>query len=65
MLCMYIYRLCRPIMSKAKPAPPKAASPEAAPSPAPAGEPAAENGSKADTNENADAMETEKPEAAA
>ncbi|XP_023761841.2 heat shock 70 kDa protein 15 [Lactuca sativa] len=65
-------RGCRPIMSKPKPAPPKAASPpEAPPSPAPAqeGEPQAttspDPNANVDSNGNPDeaaAMETEKPE---
>ncbi|CAH1425533.1 unnamed protein product [Lactuca virosa] len=67
-------RGCRPIMSKPKPAPPKAASPpEAPPSPAPApaqeGEPQAttspDPNTNVDSNGNPDeaaAMETEKPE---
>ncbi|KAI3789733.1 hypothetical protein L2E82_02536 [Cichorium intybus] len=64
-------RGCRPIMSKPKPAPPKAASPEVPPSPAPAqeGEPKATGPDlNADSNGNTDApaaMETEQPEAAA
>ncbi|KAF5788085.1 putative Heat shock protein 70 family [Helianthus annuus] len=69
-------RLCRPIMTKPKPAPPKAAAPETPSSPAPAqaGEqqPSQEagNGTNPDTNNNVEnsdstsAMETEKPEAA-
>ncbi|KAJ0745105.1 putative Heat shock protein 70 family [Helianthus annuus] len=69
-------RLCRPIMTKPKPAPPKAAAPETPSSPAPAqaGEqqPSQEagNGTKPDANNNVEnsdstsAMETEKPEAA-
>ncbi|KAJ0523620.1 putative Heat shock protein 70 family [Helianthus annuus] len=69
-------RLCRPIMTKPKPAPPKAAAPETPSSPAPAqaGEqqPSQEagNGTNPDANNNVEnsdstsAMETEKPEAA-
>ncbi|KAL8242668.1 hypothetical protein R6Q59_012970 [Mikania micrantha] len=73
-------RVCRPIMSKPKPAPPKAATPETPSSPAPAQadeQPSqeAENGTgpnpnpdhgAADKSSDApSAMETEKPEAAA
>ncbi|GJU44080.1 heat shock 70 kDa protein 15-like protein [Tanacetum coccineum] len=73
-----IDRVCRPILSKPKPAPPKPATPEqpASPAPAPAEEGEqqhpAENGTspnpKAGHDENVDepeAMETDKPEAAA
>ncbi|KAK9078310.1 hypothetical protein SSX86_002367 [Deinandra increscens subsp. villosa] len=69
-------RVCRPIMSKPKPAPPKPSTPEKPSSPAPTQEgeqpSQAENATSpnpsAENNENSDApaaMETEKPEAAA
>ncbi|KAJ0745130.1 putative Heat shock protein 70 family [Helianthus annuus] len=71
-----IDRVCRPIMSKPKPAPPKPSTPEKPSSPAPTQEgeqpPQAESASSpnpsAENSEDSDepaAMETEKPEAAA
>ncbi|MFS7992361.1 putative Heat shock protein 70 family [Helianthus anomalus] len=71
-------RVCRPIMTKPKPAPPKAAAPETPSSPAPAqaseqSSQGAENAASPNPNPDANgersdapsAMETEKPEAAA
>ncbi|KAL8223659.1 hypothetical protein R6Q57_019134 [Mikania cordata] len=69
-------RVCRQIMSKPKPAPPKVATPETPSSPAPAqADEQAENGTGPNPNPDQDAadkssdapsaMETEKPEAAA
>ncbi|KAI3525056.1 hypothetical protein L1887_03727 [Cichorium endivia] len=61
-------RGCRPIMSKPKPAPPKAAEAPASPAPE-QGPPPSENATspnpKGDNSDEATAMETEKPEAAA
>ncbi|KAJ9537815.1 hypothetical protein OSB04_030548 [Centaurea solstitialis] len=58
-------RVCRPIMSKPKPAPPKPAATPDAPSPAPANEPSQGAENATNPNENPEAMETEKPETAA
>ena len=52
-------------MSKPKPAPPKAATPDPPSSPAPASEPSQGAENATSPNENPDAMETEKPEATA
>ncbi|KAM0017437.1 putative Heat shock protein 70 family [Helianthus debilis subsp. tardiflorus] len=71
-----IDRVCRPIMSKPKPAPPKPSTPEKPSSPAPTqegeqptqAESSPSPNSSAENNEDSDepaAMETEKPEAAA
>ncbi|KAI3789717.1 hypothetical protein L2E82_02520 [Cichorium intybus] len=61
-------RGCRPIMSKPKPAPPKAAEAPASPAPE-QGPPPSENATspnpKGDNSDEPTAMETEKPEAAA
>ncbi|XP_076902745.1 heat shock 70 kDa protein 15-like [Bidens hawaiensis] len=66
-------RVCRPIMTKPKPAPPKPSTPEKPSSPAPTQEgeqpSQAENATSpnpsAENVENSEAMETEKPEASA